>query len=54
MAEKILRHDLIHSKRESLERLACYLRLRFETSWSQRHLASLIYWRITRGPNNRR
>jgi len=49
----VKRAHLIHSKREHLERLARFLKLRFEAHWSNKHLGSLIYWRITRGPRNR-
>jgi hypothetical protein len=51
--EALRRGDLIRSKRAYLEKLARYLKLHFESSWSQRHLANLVYWRITRSWRNR-
>ena len=51
--ESLRRGDLIRSKRAYLEKLAKYLKLRFDSSWSQRHLANLVYWRITRTERNR-
>lgn len=47
------RGTLIRSARANLERLARYLKLHFDSSWSQRHLANLVYWRITRSDRNR-
>lgn len=50
---KIRRGRLIRSNREYLIRLATYLKLNFENIWSNKHIASLIYWRITRSEINR-
>lgn len=47
------RGTLIRSKREYLERLANWLKLDWCPEWSSRHLANLIYWRITRNNLNR-
>lgn len=38
------------AKRENLERLANYLHLTTDPSWSQGHLARLVWWRIKRRP----
>lgn len=47
------RGDLIRSPRAYLDRFAKYLGLHFDASWSDRRLAKLIYWRITRDIRNR-
>jgi hypothetical protein len=47
------RSVLKKAKRENLERLARFLKLSFDASWSKKHLVDLIRWRITRGINNR-
>lgn len=49
----ISRGDLKRAKRENLERLAHYLKLSFDSGWSQGHLARLVYWRIKRDPFTR-
>ncbi len=46
------RGTLMKAKVVDLWRLATWLRLRFERTWSKRHLANLIYWRITRHERN--
>ena len=48
MKEIIKRRTLYRVKRENLERLATYLKLRFNSNWSDRQLARLIYWRLSR------
>lgn len=47
------RGNLIRCKREHLERLARFLRLKFEVHWSSRYFGSLVYWRITRRTDSR-
>jgi len=47
------RSTLKKASRENLERLARFLKLSFDVSWSKKHLVDLIHWRITRGINNR-
>lgn len=47
------RSDLRDAKRENLERLARFLGLYFDPDWSHKHLAGLVYWRITRTDANR-
>jgi len=46
---KIRRRHLRRMPRLELERFARWLRLRSAPTWSQGHLAALVYWRITRG-----
>ena len=43
------RGTLKRAKRADLERFAMWLGLRWSPEWSQRHLAGLVFWRITRG-----
>lgn len=45
---KIRRRHLRRMPRHELERFARWLRLRSAPAWSDRHLAALVYWRITR------
>ena len=52
-AMRITRGRLIRSPRPYLLRFAAWLRLRVEPEWSNRHIGSLIFWRIERGPNRR-
>lgn len=47
------RKTLRQARRENLDRLAKYLRLRTAPTWSLRHLVNLIYWRITRSDRSR-
>jgi hypothetical protein len=47
------RGTLIRSKRNYLNRLAKFIKLSINNNWSKKHLASLIYWRITRNGFNR-
>lgn len=51
---KLRRRDLRKASRRDLERLASYYKLRFAPSWSQKHLAALVYWRITRDEKRNR
>jgi hypothetical protein len=44
----VRRGELIRARREDLLRLAAWLHLRIEPSWSNKHIASLVYWRVTR------
>jgi len=42
------RRELLQAPRAHLERLARYLKLHFDASWSRGHLARLIHWRLNR------
>ncbi len=42
------RGTIVRAPRANVVRLARWLKLTFESCWSRRHLASLVYWRITR------
>lgn len=44
----ISKSDLKSSKKEDLIRLAKFIGLHVENDWSVRHLAKLIYWRLSR------
>lgn len=45
---RVRRRHLRRMPRAELDRFARWLRLRFAPAWSDRHLAALVYWRITR------
>lgn len=47
-------YKLMRARRANLERLARWLHLKFNSDWSQKHLAKLVLWRITRKEDNRR
>lgn len=38
----------MQAKRVDLERLARWLGLRFNSDWSHKHLAALVFWRVSR------
>jgi hypothetical protein len=44
----------MQTPRDNLDRLANYLQLNVQADWSHKHLANLIYWRITRDVNKNR
>ena len=45
---------LMNANRASLERLARWLKLKSNSDWSQKHLAKLVLWRISRKEDKRR
>jgi len=50
---RIDKSDLYATSRVNLERLARYLKLDIEDSWSHKHIARLVYWRLKRTPIHR-
>lgn len=53
----IARGDVIRvarANRAAVEALARFLRLRIDAAWSAKHLASLVYWRLSRAAKRRR
>lgn len=53
MSARIRRGTLIRANPDDVLRLARYLRLKVGQSWSRKHVAALVYWRITRNQINR-
>jgi hypothetical protein len=45
---------LMRASRTNVERLARWLKLKFNADWSHKHLAKLVLWRISRKEDNRR